>query len=62
MKHILSVNQFKKNDLKNILECASIMEKQCKSGKIKKLLENKIVACIFLNLLPEHVYLLKQQH
>src|SRR3989338_11416517 len=47
MKHILSANQFNKNDLEKILKRASVMEKQCKSDKIKKLLINKIVACIF---------------
>ncbi len=47
MNHILSVNQFKKNDLENILEHASVMERQYKSGKVEKLLENKIIACIF---------------
>ncbi len=47
MTHILSANQFKKEDLEKILTRASIMEKQCKSGKIKQLLTNKIVACIF---------------
>ena len=47
MKHILSVNQFKKDDLEEILERASLMEAQYKSGKVEKLLENKIIACIF---------------
>src|SRR3989344_1093130 len=47
MKHILSANQFNKDDLEKILARAEVMEKQCKTGKIEKLLENKIVACIF---------------
>ncbi|MEK9181776.1 MAG: aspartate carbamoyltransferase [Patescibacteria group bacterium] len=47
MKHILSALQFKKEDLEKILARAEIMEVQCKSGKIEKLLQDKIVACIF---------------
>jgi len=47
MKHIISANQFTKADLENILARASVMEEQYKSGKVKKLLEDKIVACIF---------------
>lgn len=47
MNHILSVNQFKKDDLRKILERASLMEKQCKNNKVKKLLNNKIISCIF---------------
>ena len=47
MKHILSAHQFKKKDLEEILERASVMEEQCKADKIEKLLENKVVACIF---------------
>lgn len=46
-KHILSANQFNKKDIENILTQASLIERQCKRKKIKKLLENKIVACIF---------------
>ena len=47
MNHILTAHQFKKEDLEKIMERASIMERQCKEGKIEKLLEGKIVACIF---------------
>ena len=47
MNHILTAHQFKKEDLEKIMERASIMERQCKKGKIEKLLEGKIVACIF---------------
>src|SRR3989344_5004871 len=47
MKNIISANQFKKEDLEKIITRAKVMEKECKSGKIKKLLKDKIVACIF---------------
>lgn len=47
MKHILSASQFTKEDLENILSRAEEMEEQCKSGKVKKLLIDKIVACMF---------------
>ncbi len=47
MNHILSAGQFKKEDLEKILERASLMERECKEGKVEKLLEGKIVACIF---------------
>ncbi|MBP6060392.1 MAG: aspartate carbamoyltransferase [Candidatus Pacebacteria bacterium] len=47
MNHILSAKQFNKNDIEKILARALLMEKQCKSGKVKKLLQDKIVACIF---------------
>src|SRR3989338_6162549 len=47
MPHILSAGQFKKEDLEKILARAKIMERECKSRKVKKLLQDKIVACIF---------------
>ncbi|MFA5791975.1 MAG: aspartate carbamoyltransferase [Candidatus Paceibacterota bacterium] len=47
MKNIISAQQFAKKDLDTILARAKTMEKECKSGKIKKLLQDKIVACIF---------------
>jgi len=47
MKNIISASQFEKKDLEKILARARIMEKEYKSGKVKKLLKNKIVACIF---------------
>jgi aspartate carbamoyltransferase catalytic subunit len=47
MPHILNTNQFSKNEVEKILKNAEKMEKECKAGKIKKILENKIVACIF---------------
>lgn len=47
MKHILSANQFTKKELETILARAEVMEKECKRGKVEKLLQDKIVACIF---------------
>ena len=47
MKNILSASQFKKEDLNKILTKSELMEKQCKSGKVKKMLKDKIVACVF---------------
>ncbi|MFA6520166.1 MAG: aspartate carbamoyltransferase [Candidatus Paceibacterota bacterium] len=47
MQHIISANQFKKNDLENILSLAGVLEQDSKEGKIKKILEDKIVACVF---------------
>lgn len=47
MKHILSANQFTKEEIEKILERAIVMEKECKEEKVKKLLLDKIVACIF---------------
>src|SRR3989344_9490061 len=47
MRHILSGGQFKKSDLDRILSSTALMEKQCKSGKVKKLLAGKVVACMF---------------
>ena len=47
MRHILSASQFGKEDIEKILERAGKMEKECKSGEVKKLLQDKIIACIF---------------
>jgi aspartate carbamoyltransferase catalytic subunit len=47
MRHILSGSQFSRSDLDKILSSAVSMEKQCKSGKVKKALASKIVACMF---------------
>ncbi len=47
MPHIIKAEQFTKNDLENILSLAGVMETNCKDGKIKKVLEDKVVACIF---------------
>ena len=47
MKNLLSAGQFNIEELESILFRAEKMEEECKSGNIKKLLEDKIVACIF---------------
>ncbi|MBP6884779.1 MAG: aspartate carbamoyltransferase [Candidatus Pacebacteria bacterium] len=47
MKHLLSTTEVTKDEVEFILGCALDMEKQCKRGKIKKILEDKIIACIF---------------
>ncbi|OGI67778.1 aspartate carbamoyltransferase [Candidatus Nomurabacteria bacterium RIFCSPHIGHO2_01_FULL_42_15] len=47
MRHILNTKQFSKEDVANILERTYKMEEQCKAGKVEKLLQDKIVACIF---------------
>jgi aspartate carbamoyltransferase catalytic subunit len=47
MKHILFASQFNKEEIEKILERATIMEKECKEEKVKKILADKIVACIF---------------
>ena len=47
MPHLLSAAQVTKAEAEYILSCAEKMEAQCKSGKIKKVLEDKIIACIF---------------
>lgn len=47
MPNIISVDQFDKDEVEKILARASVMEKQCLSGKVTRILENKIVACIF---------------
>ncbi len=47
MPNIISAGQFNKNEIEKILKRASVMEEQCKNGKIKKLLKDKIIACIF---------------
>jgi len=45
--HILSTNQFKKNEVEKILSRANEMEKSLHRGKSLKLLSGKIIACIF---------------
>jgi len=45
--HILSTNQFTKNEVEQILLRASEMEQTCRDKKVPKLLADKIVACIF---------------
>lgn len=47
MKHIYSAKQFKKEEVEEILSRAEKMEKQCEEGKIEKILQDKIIACIF---------------
>lgn len=47
MRHILNTKQFSKEDVESILKRASKMEEQCRAGKVEKLLQDKIVACIF---------------
>ena len=45
--HILSTNQFTKNEVEKILSRASEMEKNLREPKTSTLLSDKIVACIF---------------
>lgn len=47
MPNVISAKNFTKSDLENILSLAGVMEANCKEDKVKKILENKIVACIF---------------
>ncbi len=47
MHNIISVTQFNKSEVEKILQRASGMEEECKNGKVKHILENKIIACIF---------------
>lgn len=47
MNHIISTESATKEFTDDILLRAEKMEAQCKKGKVKKVLENKIVACIF---------------
>ena len=61
MKHIISTEDLEKKIVEEILLRAENMEQACKEGKIEKLLKDKIIACIFLNHLPGHDFLLRQQ-
>ncbi len=47
MLHILSASQFSITDLEEILDSAAEMERQCQSGKVEKILADKVVACMF---------------
>lgn len=47
MKHIISANQFNKEEVEGILARTEMMEKGLKNGTLEKILKNKIVACIF---------------
>lgn len=46
-KNIISASQFNKKAIESILSRAEVFEKACKKNKVKKLLKDKIVACIF---------------
>ena len=47
MKHIISTEQFTKEEVEKILARTKIMEESCKAGNIEQTLKNKIVACVF---------------
>jgi aspartate carbamoyltransferase catalytic subunit len=47
MHNIISTNQFKKAEVEKILVRSALMERECKNNKIKPILQNKIIACIF---------------
>ncbi|PIR68507.1 aspartate carbamoyltransferase [Candidatus Nomurabacteria bacterium CG10_big_fil_rev_8_21_14_0_10_35_16] len=47
MKHILNTKQFSKKEVNQILSVAGDMENICRSNKVGKQLQNKIVACVF---------------
>lgn len=47
MKHIISANQFTKDEVEKILARAETMEESCKKCKVEQILKDKIVACIF---------------
>ncbi|MFA6353931.1 MAG: aspartate carbamoyltransferase [Candidatus Paceibacterota bacterium] len=47
MSNIISAGQFNKKELEKILKRTAVMEEQCKNGKVKKLLKDKIIACMF---------------
>lgn len=47
MKHILTTENFTKKDLEEILTRAEKMEGEYRSGKVNKVLIDKIVACVF---------------
>ncbi|MFA6999522.1 MAG: aspartate carbamoyltransferase [Candidatus Paceibacterota bacterium] len=47
MINILSTKQFSKDDIESILSRASVMEKDLKDGTAKKLLADKVIACVF---------------
>ncbi|MBU0998913.1 aspartate carbamoyltransferase [Patescibacteria group bacterium] len=47
MKNIISTHQFKKNEVKKILARAGAMEENVKKGKVKQILKDKIIACVF---------------
>ncbi len=47
MHHILNTKQLSKIDVERILKNAEKMEKECKTGKVQKVLKDKVVACVF---------------
>jgi len=47
MLNIISANQFKKEEVEEILICAEKMEKDLSEGVVAQTLKDKIVACIF---------------
>lgn len=47
MSHILSSSQFTPEDIAGILSRAKEMESQVKTASVKKLLQDKVIACIF---------------
>ncbi len=47
MKNILSTKQFTKEDIESILSRAVTIEKDIKNGTVKKVLADKVIACIF---------------
>ena len=47
MNNILSTKQFTKSDIESILSRAGMMEKDLKDGTVKKMLADKVIACIF---------------
>ena len=47
MTSILDTKQFSRAEVEGILSSAEKMEKECASGNVQKLLQDKIVACMF---------------
>jgi len=47
MPNLIFTNQFKKAEVEKILSRSASMEKDCQKGKVKPVLQDKIVACIF---------------
>ena len=47
MPNVISAKDLTRHEVENILSLASIMEESCKENKIKKMLQDKIVACVF---------------
>jgi aspartate carbamoyltransferase catalytic subunit len=47
MKHIISANQFTKDEVEKILSHAELMEESFEKNSVERTLKDKIVACIF---------------